>query len=126
MSALLAIRKVPAAAPPIAISSNGSSLQDDRELAAGQGVAAEHHPDDQKYSDDRQHPRPRPDASRAGSSGRLVNIRYPAAATPAISARSSRSFSRCQSRSLIDARLSWSFLPLARPSSTLAQPRGVK
>ena len=35
----------------------------------------------------------------------------------------SRSFSRCQSRSFSLSRLSWSFLPLARPISSLARPR---
>ena len=34
-----------------------------------------------------------------------------------------RCFSRCQSRSFRVARLSWAFLPLARPISTLTRPR---
>jgi len=36
---------------------------------------------------------------------------------------SMRRFWRCQSRSFSAARLSWSFLPLARPISSLARPR---
>ncbi len=41
-------------------------------------------------------------------------------------ARISRALSRCQSRFFSVSRLSWTFLPLARPSSILAMPLGLK
>ncbi len=77
---------------------------------------------------------PTPAGSRKRCSGRCLRtsasistaVRHVSEGAPHPFSRITRAFSRCQLRFFSVSRLSWSFLPRATASSTLARPRSLK